>query len=91
MRMRTHMRIFSPASVTLTAANEGGTAMLHNDFSAAFEETTATVNCHLRVHESFDLIVKRQRIGGRRAAFYFTEGLIKDAMLEWMLEFFCKH
>ncbi|MBQ7598497.1 MAG: spore germination protein [Clostridia bacterium] len=63
--------------------------MLQNDFSAAFEETTATVNCHLRVHESFDLIVKRQRIGGRRAAFYFTEGLIKDAMLEWMLEFFC--
>ena len=59
-----------------------------NDFALPFEEAAATVNCFLRVHESFDLLVKRLCVGGRRAAFYFVEGLIKDEMLERMLEFF---
>ena len=33
--------------------------MSQSDFSPAFAETAATVNCYLRVHESFDLIVSR--------------------------------
>ena len=63
--------------------------MSQSDFSPAFAETAATVNCYLRVHESFDLIVKQLRIGGRKALFYFAEGLVKDEVLERMLEFFC--
>ena len=63
--------------------------LTQNGFSSAFEEAVATANCYLRIHESFDLTVKRLRIGGRRAAFYCVEGLIKDEVLERMMEFFC--
>ena len=64
--------------------------MAQNDFALPFEEAAATVNCFLRVHESFDLLVKRLTVGGRRATFYCVEGLIKDEMLERMLEFFSR-
>lgn len=57
-------------------------------FALEFEEAAATVNTYLRVHESFDLTVKRLRIGGRRAIFYCVEELVKDDVLEHLLEFF---
>ena len=42
----------------------------------------------LRANESFDLIYRTININSRVAAFFFIDGLVKDAVMEKMLEFF---
>ena len=66
----------------------GDGRVAQSDFAADYEETVAAVNCRLRVHESFDLLVRRLRLGGKRATFYCVDGFVKDDVLEPMLEHF---
>ena len=61
---------------------------MHQDF-ANYSQTVAAINRHLRVEESFDLVVKRLRIGEREATFYCVDGLVKDDVFQRILEFFC--
>ena len=42
----------------------------------------------LRAEESFDLIDRVIDIGGRRASLFFIDGLVKDEVMEKILEFF---
>ncbi|MBQ5968533.1 MAG: spore germination protein [Clostridia bacterium] len=57
------------------------------NFSLRYDENVHAVKTLLRVDESFDLLVKHQVIGGRRAVFFCIDGFIKDTMFEKMLEY----
>ena len=59
-------------------------------FSLEYQANINAVNALLRVEESFDILVKRLMIAGRRATFYCIDGFIKDVMFEKMLEYFSK-
>lgn len=48
------------------------------------------INETLRVGESFDILIKRLKIGGRRATFYCLDGFVKDEMFEKELEYLSK-
>ena len=41
----------------------------------------------LRANESFDLIYRTININSKTACFFFIDGLVKDAVMEKMLEF----
>ena len=45
------------------------------------------INETLRVGESFDITVKRLKIGGRKATFYCLNGFVKDEIFEKELEY----
>ena len=45
------------------------------------------INNTLRLGESFDIIIKHLKIGGRKATFYCLAGFIKDEMFEKELEY----
>ncbi len=42
----------------------------------------------LKVDESFDIICRTLRVGGKAAAIFFVDGLVKDEVMEKLLEFF---
>ena len=48
------------------------------------------INETLRVGESFDILIKRLKIGGRKATFYCLDGFVKDEMFEKELEYLSK-
>ena len=60
------------------------------EFTDNYNGNLHLVNTTLRVGESFDIIVKRLKIGGRRATLYGIDGFIKDEMLEKELEYLSK-
>lgn len=57
---------------------------LNKDINKTVEEFKTL----LRANESFDLIYRTININSRVAAFFFIDGLVKDAVMEKMLEFF---
>ncbi len=61
-----------------------------SDFEKSYEENLTMVNRKLRIGESFDILVKRIRSGGRRVTFYCIDGFVKDEMFEKMLEYLSK-
>lgn len=57
--------------------------------TASVKENAAYMDAILPVEESFDLIKRKIRIGGREAVFYFIDGFTKDeSMLKIMDSFF---
>lgn len=57
--------------------------------TASVKENVAYMDKTLPVEESFDIIKREIRIGGREAAFYFVDGFTKDeSMLKIMDSFF---
>lgn len=60
------------------------------EFTDSYNDNLHLVNTTLRVGESFDIIIKRLRIGGRKATLYGIDGFIKDEMLEKELEYLSK-
>ena len=59
-------------------------------FSSGYNENLVSVNEILRIGESFDIIIKRISIAGRKATIYCIDGFIKDEMFEKMLEYLTK-
>ena len=55
--------------------------------SNSYNENLHLINTELRVGESFDIIIKRLKIGERRATFYCIDGFVKDEMFEKMMEY----
>ena len=60
------------------------------EFTDNYNGNLHLVNTTLRVGESVDIIVKRLKIGGRKATLYGIDGFIKDEMLEKELEYLSK-
>ncbi len=57
------------------------------EFTDSYNNNLHLINTTLRVGESFDIIVKRLKVGGRKATLYGIDGFIKDEMLEKELEY----
>lgn len=55
-----------------------------------FTEWTENIDGALKPEESFDIIKRELKIGGRSAVLYFIDGFIKDEMYEKILEFLYK-
>lgn len=53
-------------------------------------ETTRALDAQLRPDVSFDVVKRKLVIGGRDAALYFVDGLVKDEIFEKILEFLFK-
>ena len=45
------------------------------------------ISRRLRVEQSFDLVAKPLKIGGKEAVLYFVDGFIKDDVMERILAF----
>lgn len=54
----------------------------------SIEQTVDKFKKILRANESFDLIYRTIRIGGRTACMFYIDGLLKDEVMEKILEFF---
>ena len=52
------------------------------------DETIAMLKKRLRAEESFDLIYRTMTIGGKGACLFFIDGLVKDEVMEKIMEFF---
>ena len=59
-------------------------------FTSDYNSDLHMINEMLRVGESFDITVRRLKIGKRRATAYCLNGFIKDVMLEQELEYLSK-
>ncbi len=56
-------------------------------FTSDYNSNLHMINEKLRVGESFDIIIKRLKIAGRKATFYCIDGFVKDEMFEKELEY----
>lgn len=61
-----------------------------DQFSVIYGENLYNINSKLQVGESFDIIIKRIRIGEKHATIYCIDGFVKDEMFEKMLEYLTK-
>lgn len=58
------------------------------NLSGNYNDDTELLSSLLRVGKSYDVIVKKTRVGDKRASVFGIGGFIKDAVVEKMLEFF---
>ena len=56
-------------------------------FTSDYNSNLHMINETLRVGESFDITVKRLKIGGRKAVFYCLNGFVKDGIFEKEMEY----
>ncbi len=68
----------------------GKAVVIMSDFEKSYEENLTAVNRKLRIGESFDILVKRIKSGGKHVTFYCIDGFVKDEMFEKMLEYLSK-
>ena len=59
-------------------------------FSSDYNSNLHMINETLRVGESFDILIKRLKIGDRKATLYCLDGFVKDEMFEKELEYLSK-
>ncbi len=59
-------------------------------FTCDYNSNLHMINETLRVGESFDITLKRLKIGGRKAVFYCLNGFVKDEMFEKELQYLSK-
>ena len=59
-------------------------------FTSDYNSNLHMINEKLRVGESFDILIKRLKIGDRKATFYCLDGFVKDEMFEKELEYLSK-
>ena len=57
---------------------------LYTDYKTNYQ----TLNKALRANHSFDLVCRQITIKGRRSCLYFIDGLVKDEIMEKIMEFF---
>ena len=57
-------------------------------FSSNYRQNTQDLKQALRIEESFDLICKDTKIGGKNACFFFVDGLTKDETMQKLLSGF---
>lgn len=57
------------------------------NFCSRYTQNLTVVNNTLRVGESFDIIVKRIEIAGKKSTIYCIDGFVKDEMFERILEY----
>ncbi len=62
--------------------------LYRTDIKDNFRQMIEAINISLDVDGSFDLIYKTFDIADKRAAIYFIDGLVKDDIMEKLLEFF---
>ncbi len=60
------------------------------EFSNDYNENLHSINSTLRIGECFDIIVKRLKVGTRKATLYCIDGFVKDEMLEKTMEYLTK-
>lgn len=53
-----------------------------------YEKTVNRLKEHLRVDKSFDLISRDIRVGSKKACLFFIDGMVKDEVMEKILEYF---
>ena len=53
-----------------------------SDFSKSYNENIKTVSKKLRFGESYDIVLKKIKLGDRQAAMFCLDGFLKDEMLE---------
>ena len=56
--------------------------------SKQYSEFISQIKQKLRVEESFDLIYRTIQIAGRSACLFFIDGMVKDEVMEKIMEFF---
>lgn len=61
-----------------------------NDFTENYDDNLTLINRTLRVGESFDILIKRIKMCGKKVSFYCIDGFVKDTMFEKMLEYLTK-
>ena len=61
-----------------------------SDFSKSYRENVKTVSGKLRFGESFDIILKKIKLGDREASLFCLDGFLKDDILERNFEYFTK-
>lgn len=59
-----------------------------NDLSRTYEENITELRRLLSTGQNFDILEKNLLIGGRAASLFFIDGLVKDEILEKILEYF---
>lgn len=57
------------------------------EFNDNYFDNLHLINTTLRTGECFDIIVKRIKVGNRKATLYCIDGFVKDEMLEKQLEY----
>lgn len=57
-------------------------------FSKSYSEIVTQIKTDLRVEESFDLIYRTIKIANRSACMFFIDGMVKDEVMEKIMEFF---
>lgn len=53
-----------------------------------FEESVAYFNNTLRVNENFDVLYHTFEMGGKKACMYFIDGMVKDEVMQKLLQYF---
>ena len=61
--------------------------MNETELSRDYGHNTAVIDRALRVEHSFDVLGKKLIMGDKKAKLYFVDGLIKDEVMEKILEF----
>ncbi|MCH5202009.1 MAG: spore germination protein [Oscillospiraceae bacterium] len=59
-------------------------------FNSLFENNTSVLDKLTRANDSFDIIKRVIKINKRKSAIYFIDGLLKDDIMEKLMEFFYK-
>ena len=59
-----------------------------NPLSSCYSENISKLRQILKTNLNFDIQEKNFIVGGRAASLFFIEGLVKDEILEKLLEFF---
>ena len=59
-----------------------------NKMSASLAENMKYLNDYLSVDESFDIVYRVIKIGGKNACMYFIDGFCKDELMQKMLQYF---
>jgi len=54
--------------------------------SANLKENLDFLKAHLGVGESFDVLVREFKVGGKEAALFFIDGFAKDDVLTWIMQ-----
>ena len=55
---------------------------------ANFDESVAYFNDALRVKENFDVLYLTFEMGGKKACMYFIDGMVKDEVMQKLLQYF---
>ncbi len=70
-----------------TDGAKSGLQAQNKELGVDYDQNVRLMDAHLRVQESFDVIGRNIRIGGRRARMYFIDGFVKDDLMQRVMQF----